>query len=181
MAEKRIFYQPIDFAGVVRALAEIDLRSTFKIGGTAVTATAAQINASVVPSGSLGVGDRAVKTAVFALSGATIHAGVTAAIQFSAAAVIQRVFADITTVATGACTLDIGYTAVSATTGSDTLLDGIDVNGAVALFDSMDATLDSGANAHAQKAASGKWITVQEKTGDATGLVGNLYIQYILI
>jgi hypothetical protein len=120
--------------------------------------------------------DRFHNITVFPLAGATIQAAVTPAIQFPADAIIERVLCDVTTVATGACTLDIGYTASSATTGSDTLLDGIDVNAATALFDSMNAALDAGSNAKAQKAASGKWITVQSKTGDATGLVGNLYI-----
>jgi hypothetical protein len=86
-----------------------------------------------------------------------------------------------TTVATGACTLDVGVTAVSAATTSDTLLDGIDVNAAIGVFDSMDPALDSGANAHAQLVASGKWITVDEKTGDATGLVGTLYVFYVAL
>lgn len=122
--------------------------------------------------------------AVYALSGATIHAGtggVVAAFTAPAACIIERVIMDITTASTGACTLDVGYTAVSATTTSDTLLDGINVGTAIGFWDSMNAALDSGANALAQKAASGKWITVTEKTGDATGLVGNLYIYYTLI
>jgi hypothetical protein len=83
-------------------------------------------------------------------------------------------------VATGACTVDIGYTATTATTTSDTLLDGVDVNAAVALFDSRNHALDSGANAKAQKAASGKWITADSASGDATGLVANAYIFYVL-
>lgn len=115
-----------------------------------------------------------------ALSGATIHAGVVTAKTFSAAAIILRVVLDITTQSAGASTLDIGYTAVSATTASDTLLDGVS-GAAAAVFDSMNALLDSGANANAQKAASGKWITVKEASGDTTGLVGNLYIEYCLI
>ena len=116
------------------------------------------------------------------LDGATINAatgGVVAwQIPSASAILIERVIIDITTVATGACTLDIGYTATSAATSSDTLLDGIDANAATAVFDSMNAALDSGANALAQKGAAGKWITVDEKTGDATGLVANLYIYY---
>ena len=87
---------------------------------------------------------------------------------------------DITTVATGACTLDVGLTAVSATTTSDTLLDGIDVNAATAVFDSMNYALDSGANAKAQKLAEGKWVTFDEKSGDATGLAGKAYIEYVV-
>ena len=122
--------------------------------------------------------ERQVIVEVYPLSGTALHAAIVNAVTFTSAALILRVIADITTVATAACTLDIGYSTTTATT-SDTLLDGIDVNSAIGVFDSMDPTLDTGTNAHAQKAASGKFITVDEKTGDATGLVGNLYIFYI--
>lgn len=119
------------------------------------------------------------------LSGATIHAGTGGVVAWqipsTCAIIIERVVLDLTTVADAACTLDIGYTATSATTTSDTLLDGVDVNAATAVFDSMNAALDSGANAKAQKGAAGKWITIDEKTGDATGLVANLYIYYTAI
>ena len=114
-----------------------------------------------------------------ALSGAAIHAGTVTAKAFAASAMVLRVIADITTASTGACTLDIGYTATTATTSSDTFLDGISA-ASIAVFDSMNAALDTGTNAKAQKAASGKWITVTEASGDATGLVGTLYIEYIL-
>lgn len=115
-----------------------------------------------------------------AVTGAAVHVGTVAAKAFSAASMILRVILDITTPSTGASTLDIGYTAVSAATSSDTLLDGVSGTPA-AVFDSMNAALDSGANAKAQKAASGKWITVTEASGDVTGLVGTLYIEYALI
>ncbi len=115
-----------------------------------------------------------------ALSGAAIHAGTVAIKAFSAASVILRVLVDITAASTGASTLDVGYTAASVSTSSDTLLDGVSGTPA-ALFDSMNAALDTGANALAQRAASGKWITITEASGDATGLVGNAYIEYILI
>lgn len=124
--------------------------------------------------------DRQIITEAYAFTGAALHAGVLAAVVFPANAAILRSMLDITTVATGACTVDVGYTAVSATTASDTLLDGVDANAAVALFDSMNAKLDSGNNALAQKAASGKWVTIKEASGDATGMVAVLYTQYIL-
>lgn len=129
--------------------------------------------------------DRAVKVGVKALTGAAIHAGTGGVVAWqnpeSVAIIILRVWLDLTTVATGACTLDIGVTATSATTTSDTLLDGIDANAAVGVFDSMNAALDSGANALAQKLASAKWVTIDEKTGDATGLVANLYVEYVMV
>lgn len=45
----------------------------------------------------------------------------------------------------------------------------------------MNAALDTGTNAFAQKAASGKWITMDEASGDVTGMVAKLYVTYILI
>lgn len=124
--------------------------------------------------------DRQVITVAFPVDGAALHAAVLPAVVFPAAAIILRAILDITTVATAACTIDVGYTAVSGTTSSDTLLDGVDANAAIATFDSMNAALDGGANALAQKAASGKWVTIDEKTGDSTGMVATLYVQYIL-
>lgn len=127
--------------------------------------------------------DRQIIVEAFAVDGAALHAaagGVLAAVVFPAAAIILRAILDITTVATGACTLDVGYTPTSAATSSDTLLDGVDANAAIATFDSMNAALDAGANALAQKAASGKWVTIDEKTGDSTGMVAVLYVFYIL-
>ena len=124
--------------------------------------------------------DRQVITEVVAITGAALQAANLTLWTAPAAAIVQRVLLDVTTVAAAACTVDIGYTAVSATTSSDTFLDGVDVNAAVALFDSMNAALDAGANAKAQKAASGKWITADSASGDATGLVANVYIQYVL-
>lgn len=124
--------------------------------------------------------DRQIITEVFAVDGAALHAATLNAVTFPAAAIILRAILDITTVATAACTIDVGYSATSAAT-SDTLLDGVDANAATAVFDSMNAALDAGANAKAQKAASGKFVTIDEKTGDSTGMVANLYVQYVLV
>lgn len=138
-----------------------------------------------VPADSGVYSDRAVRVGVKALTGLAIHDGSGGVVAWqnpeSVSIIIQRAVLDLTTVSTGACTLDVGVTEVSATTTSDTLLDGIDANAATAVFDSMNAALDGGANAKAQKLASGKWVTIDEKTGDATGLVGNLYIYYTIL
>lgn len=124
--------------------------------------------------------DRQVITEVVTLSGAAIHAGVVAIWVAPAASIIKRVIINITTASTGASTLDVGYTATNATTASDTLLDGVSGTPS-AIFDSMDAALDSGANAKAQLAANAKWITISEASGDTTGLVGRAYIEYVLV
>jgi hypothetical protein len=97
------------------------------------------------------------------------------------AILVERAVANITTASTGASTLNVGITTVSATTGSDTLLDGIS-GAAVAVFDSVNDT-DNGTNgvAKVQRLASGGWVTVAEATGAAEGLVGTLYIYYTVI
>jgi len=85
-----------------------------------------------------------------------------------------------TVAATGACTLDIGTTAVSAATTSDNLFDGLNAN-ATAAFESNLLAANLGTNGKpGQTLASGKWVTVDAKTGDATGLVADLYIYYTL-
>lgn len=128
---------------------------------------------------------RGARIGVKALTGAAIHAGTGGVVAWQnpegADIMVTRVILDLTTVSSGACTLDVGYTVTSATTTSDTFLDGVDANAAVTVFDSMDPLLDTSFNAHAQKVASGKWVTIDEKSGDATGLVANLYIHYFLI
>jgi hypothetical protein len=124
--------------------------------------------------------ERQIIVDTYTLGGAAIHAANLAIWSAPAAAIILRLIVNITTASTGASTLDFGYTAVSATTSSDTLLDGISGTPAK-LFDSADASLDSQANTLAQLAASGKWITVDEASGDATGLVGVAYIFYMLV
>lgn len=136
------------------------------------------------PSGTM-FGPRAIKVAVVRINGNAL-ALMTSGIQAwqnpeDDAILVLRAVLDLTTAATGACTFDIGLTATSAATSSDTLLDGVDVNSAAAVFDSMNAALDSGANANAQKLAVGKWITIDEKTGDAEGSEAMLYIYYMKV
>lgn len=113
----------------------------------------------------------------FVVSGDALHATNLTAWTAPSAAVILRVWLNITTPSTGASTIDCGYTATTATTSSDTLLDGVS-GASAALFDSMNAALDTGTNAKAQLAASGKWITLDEASGDTSGMVATLYIEY---
>lgn len=119
------------------------------------------------------------RVAKFAVSGATIRAAVTPAFVAPANCIITRAILNITTQSSGASTIDVGLTATSATTSSDTLLDGVS-GAAVAVFDSGDSSLDTAANDQAQTLASGKWVTIDEVSGDTTGLVGTLFIYYIL-
>jgi len=124
--------------------------------------------------------ERQIVIDTFAVGGTALHAANLTVWTAPAAAIILRVLLNVTTQSTGACTVDVGYTPTSGTTSSDTLLDGVSV-AAAAIFDSMDPTLDSGANAKAQLAASGKWITIDEASGDATGLVAVAYVFYMLV
>jgi len=89
---------------------------------------------------------------------------------------VTKVVLDVTTVATGACTLDIGTTAANATTLSDNLIDGPDVHTAVITTDNIK---DAGTNGKSiQHLASGKWVTGSMASGATAGLVGNAYIHY---
>lgn len=93
--------------------------------------------------------------------------------------IITRVVLDVTTKSTGACTLDVGTTAASATTVVDTLLDGVDVGTAIGTFDNIE---DQGTNGTSrQKLATGKWVTASKASGAAAGLAGYAYIEYFLI
>lgn len=93
--------------------------------------------------------------------------------------IITKVMVYVTTVATGACQLDIGTTATSAATLSDILLDGIDVHAATGL---LALANQGGVNGIAQQTlASGKWVTASTATGASAGLVGFAYIHYHII
>jgi hypothetical protein len=89
------------------------------------------------------------------------------------------VLIDVTTAATGACTIDVGTTAVSAATSSDTLIDGLDVNAGIGLFDNI---TEKGSNGKSrQKLASGKWVTASQASGAIAGIVGYGYVVYSVI
>jgi hypothetical protein len=95
-----------------------------------------------------------------------------------AAIIILGITFDLTAVATGACSLDIGTTPTSATTASDNLIDGLDVHTATGVFTRLDQV---GANGLArQKLAAGKWVTGSKDSGASAGLTGNAYIEYLL-
>jgi hypothetical protein len=130
--------------------------------------------------------DRYLKMGRLALTGAAIHAGSGGVIAWTnpetTDILIINAYLVITTVSTGACSLDVGTTPTSATTTSDNIFDGIDATATVpAIYSMRNASLDSAANVEAKVLASGKWVTIDEKTGDATGLVGTLFIEYVLV
>jgi hypothetical protein len=118
-----------------------------------------------------------VKTGSLAVGGAALHAANLAWTNPEAGSInIIRAVLVISTASTGASTIDIGTTATSATTSSDKLIDG--VSGATA--GSFDNITNAGTNGKStQRLAAGKWVTLDEASGDVTGMVATLYVQYI--
>ena len=89
--------------------------------------------------------------------------------------IVTKVVIQTTTIATAACTLDAGIVAAITTVGAN-LIDGLDVNSAIGVFDNID---DQGTDGKAsQKWDSDEYFTISKKTGAAAGLVGYVYIEY---
>lgn len=149
----------------------------------ASTATVAEINtlhgitADVNELNLLDGTDRIVRVEVVNLA-AVDTAGGLFAWSPGAAAIIQRVFLDVTTKATAACTVDVGV-AANGTTLSDVLIDGLDVNAAAGLFDNI---TDKGSNGKSrQRCGATQYVTGSVASGASAGIVGKAYIEYILI
>ena len=85
----------------------------------------------------------------------------------------------VTTTASAACSLDCGTTAVSATTSSDTLIDGIDVNAAAGTFTNDESAGDNGKPF--KRLEAGKWVTGSVASGASAGLKGTYEIYYIVL
>ena len=154
--------------------------------GTAIAASAAELdilNGATLSTEELNQvdnADRLEKVAKIALAAVDTGGGV-----FSwqndegASIIVTGLVLDVTTASTGACTLDCGTTAVSATTKVDNLIDGLDVNAAAGVFDNI---TDKGTNGVSrQKLASAKWVTGSVASGASAGIVGFAYIKYIVI
>lgn len=91
--------------------------------------------------------------------------------------IITRFILNITTPATGAANADAGV-AADGTTSSDTLLDGVDIGSAAAIFCNID---DQGTNGQSVLTwDSDEYITVTP-SATAAGLVGYAYIEYIRV
>lgn len=91
---------------------------------------------------------------------------------------VMAIELDITTASTAACTVDVGAQATSATTLSDNLIDGKSVATA-GLFNNV-ADVGTNGKSH-QRLASGKWVTGSVASGASAGVVGNVYIHYIVL
>ncbi len=90
---------------------------------------------------------------------------------------VEHVALVVTTKATGACSVDVGTTATNATTLSDNLIDGMDVNAAAGTFTNAESGGTNGK--HAQRLAKGKWVTASVVAdGASAGLVGTYEVYY---
>lgn len=92
--------------------------------------------------------------------------------------IVNRVTIRTTTESTGACTLDVGTTATSATTLSDNLIDGLSVASAAGVFDNLGNAGTNGKTRHTL--AAGKWVTASVASGASAGLVGSAFIEYFV-
>lgn len=131
-----------------------------------------------------GEGSGALYVREIAITGGASSTGVIASLTNSDAGfvgkdiIVTRAALRVTTASTGASTLDIGITATSATTSSDTLLDGISA-AATGFFDSADGT-DNGTNGTAKPVlwAKDSYLTIAEASGNVDGLVATLYVYF---
>lgn len=133
--------------------------------GTQITAGAAEINRG------------GLKKATGALAAVDTAGGVFAWQNPEAGYIlVEHAVLNVTTKTTGACTIDVGTTAVSAATLSDTLIDGKDINAAAGIF-----TNDESAGTNGKpfkRLVSGKWVTGSVASGASAGLVGTYEIYY---
>ena len=142
--------------------------TNLKIGGVAISKTAAELNRG------------AIKKATGALAAVDTAGGVFSWANPETGSIIVEHVAVVTThVATSACTVDCGTTAATATTLSDNLIDGKDVNAAIGTFTNLES---AGTNGKAgQRLASGKWVTGSVASGASAGIVGTYEIYYIVL
>ncbi len=135
---------------------------------------------SIAPGVTLGT-----KRVSIPLAGPTDTAGGVGSWQNSEAGVIwitRAIVSDQGTsghIASAACTLDIGTTAVSAVTLSDNLVDGYDAGAAANTVDNLTSPDTNGKGG--QSLASGKWVTVSKASGASAGFVGSLMLEYLVL
>lgn len=122
---------------------------------------------------------RAPATVRVALAAADTEGGVFAwANPMGDSILITNVAIDVTTVSTGACTLDVGV-ATDGTTLSDTLIDGASTATTARVIDNIK---DAGTNGTSvQKCTSSQYVTGSVASGASAGIVGYAYITYHLI
>lgn len=120
--------------------------------------------------------DKLVRTVTVSLAAATGNGGLLAWANPEGATIIVTSFiAYITTESTGAANADFGA-AANGSTSSDTLLDGVDIGTAADIFSN---NVDGGTNGGPVAVGSTQYIT-GTASADPAGLVGKVYISYIL-
>ena len=95
---------------------------------------------------------------------------------FGERAIIDDVFLDVTTPATGAATMDVGV-AADGTTSSDTLLDAADVGTAAIIANNVD---HKGVNGGKGRAWSASQFITATPSATLAGLVGEYYVTVFL-
>jgi hypothetical protein len=122
---------------------------------------------------------RGISSATLTLQNVDTAGGVFAwANPYNQTILIRDITVHTTTVATSACTLDCGP-AANGTTLNDTLIDGLDVNAAVGVFDSIE---DGGTNGRRQRdVLATEWVTGSVASGASAGLVGTVQIDFVLV
>jgi hypothetical protein len=127
-------------------------------------------------------GESSVKVAKVALTG-----GLENAFAFNwqnpeiTAIFVQRILLDVTHVAgTAGAIMNIG-TAASTGTGSDNLIDGVDIQASVGLFDNVESKGANGKSRQRMDANGGAtdWVCGQILTAAGSALTGNVYIEYV--
>ncbi len=151
------------------------------------TSLSASPTALIFKVGTTTIGTIAASTPIalstkLSVAGASGSAGVFASLAnpFGADVIVTRAIFRTTVIATAAATVDIGIGA-DATTSNDGLMDGLDVNAALGVFDSSLAA-NAGTNGRPSEVwATTGFLNVAEASGNVNGLVGIVYIEAILV
>jgi hypothetical protein len=163
--------KPVTTTGDVTVGDDLTVTDDAAVGGDlAVTG-----NAAVTGNVSAANLSKTVKVALAALD--TAGGVLSWANPEGAAIIITGIVLDVTTKATGACTIDVGY-AANGTTSADSIMDGLDVGTSIGTFNNVDNKGDNGLGSHSTKMSSTQFITASKASGAAAGLVGNAYITY---
>jgi hypothetical protein len=146
------------------------------LGNVEVKATGNDLN---LLAGMAAAGAGTKKVARVALGVGTGNGGIFAwANPEAGAIVVDRLTLDVTTVAAGACSVSVGQAANGTSSGAN-LIDTLDVHAATGTFDNL---ANPGAGGKMlQRVAAGAFVTGTKASGAPAGLVGNAYIEYLLM
>lgn len=145
--------------GSVSGLRERDLAEVYRYGGLAG------------PAGSFTPSYPGGGTLAFNVAGGTDTAGGLLGWQNNLGydIIVTSHWLDVTTIATGACTVSFGQTATNATTSASNMINGQDVHSSTGVFNG---------GALSVKVANGTWITGSKASGASAGLVARAYFSF---